>query len=178
MSADGGGPLFGARLTIVLAVALLVPFWVKLTTDTEPYPALVFPAGPGVVSTRDGIVEYDATELYGRDASGELQPIDPVRFLEPIPTHFLLRLADSEFGTLEGDDVTVRVRRIGWTVSLPRPSVSDADREATRSWLGDRLEAVGLERDELVVRRVRIAADAGDGAEISRETIEETVIDV
>jgi hypothetical protein len=178
MSAGTGRPLVGARLTIVLAVVLLVPFGFKLATDTEPYPALVFPAGPGVVTTRDGIVQYDALELYGADASGELQQIDPVQFLEPIPTHYLRDLADSEFGTLEGDDLTVRVRRIGWTLSLPRPPVSDADREATRSWLGDRLEAVGLERDELVVRRVRIAADADDGTEISRETIEETVIDV
>lgn len=178
MSDKTGGPLFGTRATIVIALALLVPFGIKMATDTHPYPVMLFPAGSGVVTTRDGIVEYNATELYGRDAAGELQLIDPVRFLEPIPVHYLPPLVDSAFGTLEDDDLTIRVRRIGWTLSVPRPAVSDADRAATRSWLGDRLEDVGLERDELVVRRVRISANADDGTEISREMIEETVIDV
>lgn len=171
-------PLFGAKASIGFALALLVPFAVTLSTNSEPYPAVVFPGGASVVRTNNSVVQYEATLLFGVDQSGTPTRLDVAAFLDPIPTHYLYALEASYFGLNDDKDLVIRVKEIGWTLAVPRPSISDADRQATQMWLGDRLEALGLERSVLIMQRVKVTADSNTGEELSRTTIRENTLDL
>lgn len=160
---DGGpgGPLFGLRTTVALAAALLIPFGITTVTDSEPYPAIIFPGGANTVRTADGRVQYGATVLVAFDADDRPVPLDAGDFLEPIPVHYLDAMAAFGFGLAE-----------------PTAEIEEADRDAVRAWLAERLDALGYRTDRLVVQQVWITAKADDGEEIEREIGEQTTIDL
>jgi hypothetical protein len=171
-------PLFNLKMSIVIALALLVPFAVAMSTDSEPYPAVLFPGGGGVVQTRNSVVEYNAVLLYGIDQEGLPVQIDVAPFLDPIPTQFLVPLVAADFGLNDDTELEIRIKKIGRTFSVPGVRVSEADRQGTRAWLGDRLEALGLDPGVLITQRVRITADSNSGREVSRTTIRESTLDL
>ena len=181
--------LFSTRVTIVIALALVIPFGIMQLTSAEPFPAILLPAGATEVRTNDSVVEYGGVVLEGVDDQGAPVAIDAAEFLDPIPVQYLYALADAHFALDAGDDVdggatstpdepAIVVRKVGWSLDLPSFEPSEAEQREIREWLRGRLVAAGLSPEWLVVRRVWIEADSETGDEIDRTTEDAVSIDL
>jgi hypothetical protein len=73
---DRSRALFGTGTTILLALVLLIPFSLRALTNAEPYPALLFPGGAGIVRTDGSVVQYGGVVLLGYDRAGNPTEID------------------------------------------------------------------------------------------------------
>ena len=129
-------PLFAVGTTAIVAVLLLVPFALRtLSSAVEPYPAVLLPAGPGKVPVSSGTASYSVRSLLGHKPDGSEAPLDPVRFLAPIPVQYLYALADGEFGQRTERDGTISLRGLHLTVDAARPRPTPSSRTAAADWL-------------------------------------------
>ena len=170
-------PLFRARTSVLLLAVLVVPFAISLSTTTEPFPAMIFPGGTGTVRTENSVAEFAAQVIVAFDESGAPVQVDTGEFLEPIPVHYFYALDGAGFGLGERD-LEVAVKKLGWVLTVPRPEATEEERREVRTWLGDRLESLGYDREKFIIRHLWVTVDADTGRELSRETTSETVYDL
>ncbi len=170
-------PLFGFWSTVAVALALLVPFAFSTLTDSEPYPAVIFPGGGQIATHLDGQeARFEVDSLVGFSEDGTPQRLDPTDLLRPIPPSYTGGLV----GTLFGQDTTpttrLEVAKLGWTIDVARHVPDEEERAAAREWLAGRLEAAGVRPDRLEVHYDRVTVDHSTGAVLDRTTLEEVVI--
>ena len=168
--------MFGPWTTLLLAIALVVPFGVTQVTNVEPFPALLFPSGATSVTTTGSVVQYGGVVVSGYDEDGNTVDIDAGALLDPVRVQYLEGLANTSFGLAIGGDREIVIMKLGWSVTVDGPELSDRDRDEVRDWLKGRLHRLGLAADRIVVRRVWITADARTGVEIMRTIGHEDVI--
>lgn len=116
---------------VLLLAALVLGFLLRETSpDLEPYPAVLLPAGTGVVTRTEGTVRFGRLELVGIGHDGTQRVLDPESFFDPIPVHYWTYIARRGFG-----------------VSISTPQVE------TLEWMRSRASSQGVSRPTAV--RVR-----------------------
>lgn len=146
----------------MVATCLAVPFLItEFSRDLEPYPAVLQPSGAYTISTTDSVLTFRQTQLVAREPDGSEMAVDTEAFMGAVPHHFWVRIADSRFG-LEG-------------TNKPSPVA----RQATLSWIQERLRAQGIDdANALVVRRVELSFDVKSGEETNRAVTEQINVDL
>lgn len=169
---EEGRPVLTPRATVILAVFLLVPALIR-SLSTEPFPAVLLPAGSGQLSVEDGIVTFSHSSLWAHDIAGNAHKLDAESFLDPVPVHFLGPLTSFEFGlTPERRTVLYLRRPVPMEFELDvRPSNPEHLAEA-RSFFARRLRSLNLSDASLTWRTVssRVRHDTGEELESTVES--------
>lgn len=177
---DSGGAdtTIGLWPTVLLAILLVVPFAVRMTTGVEPYPAAILPEGGSALKVNDGVTTYDVTIVLGRDTAGDLVRVDAIEFADPMWVHYLRYLARNGFGLTDLDDIEIAIRGTDRTFEIPRHRPSADQREEVREWLRQRLRAQHLDDRIIVVRRIERDVDVETGDVVATRVISEVPIDL
>ena len=125
------------RLLFIVLVPLLL-FQLKLRNDTEPYPAILLPAGASLLKSAGSYTGLD-TECFAEDSSGSKYAFSPAMILDAVPSDYHPYVVETGFGI--NRDRMVRhfpVPLTGRRIPLGRPR-TPAQIEATRAWLRERL---------------------------------------
>lgn len=172
--AGRGQALFGWGGSLLLAAALVTPFGLLELTDHEPYPAVIFPGGGQFATSLQGErAVFLSSTLIGQSPAGDDVVVDRTELLDPIPASHLGGIIGTEFGQDTTPTQTIRVRKTGLALELPRHVPSAADRQAALRWVAAQLEALGLRPDVLIMRTERVTVDHATGAVLEREVVEE-----
>lgn len=159
-----------------LALVLGAPFALKTVAPAlEPYPAIIYPAGAGVVDTRENLLRSSRVELVGFDpASGQEQIVEIQPFLSPIPVQYFRDLTSREFGLQENLSLEIDFRILPLkTRTVVRRPITPEARDEAREWLRGRLDKAGLDPHRLLIRTSSLVIDARSGAELERKVTNE-----
>jgi hypothetical protein len=180
MTQGGAGATrgIGRAPTVFVALALGIPFFVKIATGAEPYPASILPEGGSYLTMQHGSVTYEITELLAQNSEGGLDQVDVADLLEPISIQYFTYLTRNGFGLTHLDDHVLDVRGTNWTITLPRHHPSASEQDEVREWLRGRLSEQGLGSDSLVIRRVEVTAAVDTGRIVKRRTTSEARFDL
>jgi len=158
-----------------MTAALGGPFVARsICEQFEIYPSVVLPSGGVLVRSNGEAFVFTRIEVLGHDAkTGALRPVDPQGFLSPIPAGYFLAVVANEFGLNPNFTATLYLR--GGRVLTRREfgDMTDADRDATRAWLRERLQREGFGEDELIVRKTRMRAVSRTGAVEATSVVDE-----
>jgi len=139
----GRGRWLIRTLFIVLVPCLL--FQLKLRGDTEPYPAILLPAGASLLHS-DGSFTGFETDCVAEDSAGRRYPFSAADILTEVPSNYRPFVVDAGFGL--NKERTVRrlsIPFVGYTLALGRPKTS-SQIASTRTWLRDRIRrTVGID---------------------------------
>lgn len=138
---------------VLFLAALVLGFLLRETSpDLEPYPAVLLPAGPDVVTRTEGMVPFGRLELVGIGHDGNERVLDPESFFDPIPVHYWTYIARRGFG-----------------VSRSAPQ------EETLEWMRSRAASQGVSKPKAVrVRQVVFRIDV-DGDTVTDQNVVETL---
>lgn len=163
----------------VLLTVLGVPFFLRTVAPAfEVYPSLVFPARATLVDVASGEVTYVQRELIGLREGQEVR-LDPIRFLEPIPLQYLGVLFDRAFSLDPNDERRIYFKYLPVKErTVPRSQISEEEREETRNWLASRLEALGCDSDQLILRKKRYIVDRSTSTILDTEIIYERIVEL
>jgi hypothetical protein len=91
-------PLFSGRATLLIALGLVVPEYLRDSQRAlEPYPAVLLPKGSGKLQVKEGKIHLRRTFASGV-RHGEWEKLDVGELMFPISEHYFLRLAGRDFG--------------------------------------------------------------------------------
>jgi hypothetical protein len=179
--------------TVLLVAVLVPPFLLTHSLNLEPYPAVLFPSGHGVMRLSSPILRFGELTISGRDtATREWITLDAANFISPIPPWYFSPTVGRWVAVLGDADErhTAPAHRVGdenpsaarrlvralkkWARTvLPQSAasrqVTEAHREELRAWLRQRLEKAGCEPDSLLIRRAEISYDSRVLAVVGRE---------
>lgn len=177
-SPSSGKLLFSAWETGVLAVLLIVPFAIYQASREEPYPAIMFPEGAGVVDIVDDRVELGIRSFVGFDDADEPVYLDVTELLDPIPPSHSGGIARNRFGMNDAKtrEVSVNLRLLHGTIDVPRYAATPEEQAEVREWLTGHLVQRGLQPDRFSVWYERVSIDYETGTEIARELVREDPI--
>jgi len=122
------------RALFVGALGLLA-LQVPLRRITEPYPAILFPAGASLLHDTGSYTSFE-NEYVAIDAAGAPHPFALAALLDTVPAVYRSYVVERGFGLTEDRDI----RRVHGHV-LGRP-LTGAQRDATRAWLRAKLARV------------------------------------
>lgn len=172
-------PLFGRLATASLFAACVLPFGFFRLTDSEPFPAMIFPGGAAHVPVIDGNASFYALSLLGVRSDGTLTQLDAAAFIDPLPSSYLDALVAQPFGQDASTETGLWIKGLNkWVGNIPRHAPSPDERRDARAWLAGRLSDAGLRTDRLIARREIITVDHDDRRMLGRETVDEVVIDL
>lgn len=136
---------------VLLLTALVLGFVLReVSPELEPYPAVLLPAGPGVVARTDGNVSFSRLELVGVGHDGAERVLDPRTFFDPVPVGYWTHVARRGFG-----------------VSRSAPQQESLD------WLRRRAASQGMPRARAVrVRHVVFRIDVDNDTITDRKVVE------
>jgi hypothetical protein len=155
------------RLLFLAAVPLLF-LQLPLRRVTEPYPAILFPAGATLLKSGGQYTAYE-TELLATDAAGQRRPFTTASVLGGVPSNYRIYVLERGFGLLEDRDVRRAAFSVGGkkiALELGRP-LEPPEREATRVWLrravgrATGLDPVAVHIDTYAVTRYETAGGGG-----------------
>lgn len=176
MNRTDSRPLFGVWATVALAGLLSAPFLVTIATRHEPFPAVLFPMGPGKLRTTDGQLVYEVRTIVAHDLSGNEVEIPGAEFLDPIPVDYLMYLADSAFGRSGSGTTTMGIRGTSLQFEIATFEPTQVQHHAANAWFRRRLAELGLAQDSFLIRTLDITANAADGREVARTVTREVTI--
>ena len=146
------------RFVFIVLVPCLVA-QIAVRRVSEPYPAILLPAGASVV--RNGETSAgSAITLLAEDAAGGQHLVAPSDLLDTVPSIYHRHLLRRGFGLTEGRDVrSVRMPFPGGGLALRfgRP-LTRLQAEQTRAWLRSRLRrntGIDAVRIHIVVRPIQ-----------------------
>lgn len=90
----------GRRWHIRLVFIVLAPLLflqLKLRTDTEPYPAILFPSGATILRSERSYTGFE-TEFLAEDSGGNKYPFSVASVLDAVPTNYHQYVVDAGFG--------------------------------------------------------------------------------
>lgn len=180
MNSQTSRPLYSLHFTVLLLLVLFIPFTLRtLSTQLEPYPAILMPSGAGKVRVDNEIITYRVTKFYGQNADSEWLEITASQLIDPIPVQYVSQLLAIDFGLTElGDDVPLRLRGdhvVGLNLGIPN---SQSEREEAGDWMADNLREIGLAGDNLRVATVQLTIHADNGDVLAEEVIDERIIPI
>lgn len=157
-------PIFSTWATAIIAIGLIIPFLIRaMAPAMEPYPSILLPLGIGMGNTESELTEVQSTQIKAQLKNGMWERIEPVRFMEPMPSYYLYSVASSNLGLVSQNHKEINTTLWG-RVSVPRNSITDEDIEETRKWIRDRLKKLGYSnsviRLEQSVKVVNIHTDS------------------
>lgn len=170
-----GKSLFSAWETGLLAVLLITPFAIYQVSREEPYPAIMFPEGAGVVDIVDDQVAFQIRSFVGFDDADEPVYLDVTDLLDPIPPSHSGGIARNRFGMNDARtrEVSVNLRFLHSTIDVPRHAATPEEQAEVREWLAGHLVERGLRPDRFSVWYERASVDYATGAELTRELLRE-----
>ena len=167
-------PLFSPKFTILLIIALFVPFAIKTANSKlEPYPAIILPSGASKLDLKKGAIGVDSLSIYGYDTQGKLEKIDVKQFIAPIPSHYFQVIANNEFGLSTKTTDEIWLRGLNKKIDIKRKSISLENQELAKIWLTNRLKKLDLSSSSILIRHESKELSINDGKELSREIINE-----
>jgi hypothetical protein len=169
-AADRG---FSTPSTLLLALLLVFPLLVRMTSNALIYPALLFPGAGTVTPIQDGkaIVFYPV--LWAKRSDGSLARLDARTLLAPMAADHLWAVIGTEFGQSTAPTKTIALRHEFGTFEIPRAVPDDASRRAAAVWLSDRVHLLQPDAVALIARTQRVAFDLAAGREATSETVKE-----
>jgi hypothetical protein len=170
--------LFGLPATVAIAIILLIPLGVRIFTTSEPFPAMLFPAGGSTLSIVNNQVTFPETVVVGYTAKGDPSVISPVDVMQVMPelTYYFPFVAARDFGQSADTTENITVKGLHKTIVVPRHAPSDAAQSQARAWLRGRLQRLGLSTAKVSVRDEWITVDYNSGREVSSKVTDEHVI--
>jgi hypothetical protein len=145
------------RLLFIVVVPCLF-LQIKLREITEPYPAILLPAGGGLLQSRGNYTAHE-TEYLAEDMAGIQHPFSMDRVLDGVPTNYHAYVVARGFGINDDRDV----RRL--TIPIPGYPLrlqfgrflTPAQIEETQAWLRLRLrDTLKIEARRILVFRQEI----------------------
>ncbi len=173
-----GKSLFSAWETGLLVVLLIAPFAIYKASWEEPYPAIIFPGGAGVVDIVDDRVEFEIRSFVGFDDADEPVYLDVTELLDPIPASHSGGVARNRFGMNDERtrEVWVNLGLRQGTIEVPRYAATPEEKAEVREWLAGHLVGMGLQPDRFSVWYELVSVDYQTGRELSRELLREDQI--
>lgn len=166
-------------LTLLLIIGLTVPYSLKLLSpQLEPYPAIIFPAGPGKVKGSQDTFDFIASNIYCFDLlTKEWERQDTLSFLSPIPRQYFQAIVKNEFGLNPKLEHTVKFRKgIFPSFTYKNSSALDlANIDHAKAWLRDRLQQHGCMDSSLIVRHTRMSVDLATRVVSEMNVIDEKI---
>jgi hypothetical protein len=128
----------------------------KLRSDTEPYPAILLPAGATLLRG-DGSYTGFETECSAEDTSGKQYDCNLQTLLAKVPTNYREFVLQAGFGTAKERVVRhLRIPFTGYSLEIGRPR-TQAQLDTTRAWLRSRLRrTLGIDPLRVHIRRYAI----------------------
>ena len=145
------------RLGFLVLIIVLVSHVFFPRGKWEPYPAVLFPAGSGVMNVGEA-VQFTRADFVAIRTDGEQERIDMNEFLFDLPDQYREPTADASFGLdIDHPDPgnTLTIGQI--KINIARAPTRPADAEETRQWLLNRIEETAGpgEYESLIFRRIR-----------------------
>jgi len=149
-------------LFVVLPLFLL--FQLKLRTNTEPYPAILLPAGAGLLKSEDSFTGF-VTECSAEDAAGRLHPFSVGAVLVGVPTNYRQFVVDGGFGIDRNRVVrSLPIPGIGRRLYLGRQK-TPSQVEVTRQWLREKLrKTIGIDAVRIHVFKYAVTTYYGSAS--------------
>ncbi|RAI91978.1 hypothetical protein [Algoriphagus yeomjeoni] len=169
--------MFSVRFTIALLLILMIPFILRtLSYRLEPYPALLFPGGEGMVSVPldSAIINYRYSELHGYREGIGWGKIDEVEFMKPVPQHYLRNILKHNSDLFDTNDSLPKKKasesgmkaKLSWAFDYllrnQEKQSSEEDRRKSTDWFAGKLEAQGFEPDRIKLVNVEILSYPND----------------
>ena len=86
--------MFSLRFTFILAIILIIPFYLRYRY-TEPYPAVLLPSGGYYMrKLGENTAMIENSSLWGLKSDGNWKQINDAQLLYPIPTHYFKFMFD------------------------------------------------------------------------------------
>lgn len=149
-----------------------------LSYKLEPYPALLFPGGEGMVFVPldSAIHNYMLSELHGYKTGIGWEKIDEKEFMKPIPQQYLRNIIqhnkdlfeDHEAQTLEKAERNKNglKARFSWVLSYllrnQEKELPEVERSKSIDWFSAKLEAQGFEPDKIKLVKMQILSYPND----------------
>ncbi len=165
------------RLLIFLIVILIVPYGLRLIDyRLEPFPSIVLPFGSNKTILGDE-VRLPSNEIYGYTMDGHLKKLDKSRFLQNIRVGYFDYFYEDRFGLRDFSSHTFRTTRLGISVKL-KSKISEADKQATKSWIRQRLLEQGCTDSVLILKRDLIVIPKNGSYYEETTLANDTIIDL
>lgn len=165
------------RLLILLTVILVVPYALRLIDyRLEPFPSIVLPFGSNKTTLGEE-VRLPINEIYGYTRDGQLKNLDKTQFLQNIRVGYFDYFYENRFGLRNFSGHTFRTTRLGIPIKI-KSKISEADKQATKIWIRQRLVEQGCKDSVLIFKRDLIVIPK-NGAYYHETTIaNDTIIDL
>jgi hypothetical protein len=175
---DQSRALFSLRATVAIVIILLIPLGVRVFTNTEPFPAMLFPAGGSSALIVNNQISFQETVLVGYTEKGDpfvLSPVDIIRVMPDLASYFQY-VASRDFGQSTDTTVNITIKGLHKTITVPRHVPSDAARSQARAWMRSRLQRLGLSSAKVTVRTESITVDYKSGRQVSSKVTDDHLI--
>lgn len=171
--------MFSVRFTIVLIFVLMIPFILRtLSYRLEPYPALLFPGGEGMVSVPldSAITNYQFTELHGYREGIGWEKIDEFELIKPVPQHYLRNILKHNIDLFEDEEAQPKSKStskkkgiksklspiLNFLLRNQEKELSEKDRRNSTEWFAGKLRAQGFEPYRIKMVDVEILSYPND----------------
>lgn len=168
--------MYSLRFTGILIVILVVPLLLRLR-DLEPYPAALFPSGPGVLKLSNNAVSMPYRVILGLRPSGKWEEIETKSFLKPASLQNLTPLLNINFGFgVKEKPKHGKFTFIKDLLNFNRPVATAEDELELKQWLNSRLKKQGYLPNYIKVYSCVNTISTLTGAVVSKKILNEKTI--
>ncbi len=178
---------------LIFSVYLLIPFILMVmfnySSKVEAYPAILMPGGAGKLDLTKEEIEFSSHTVWALDKDGNLTNITNSEVFSEIPSHFMPKLIEYNFG-LEIEDFAVnptishRVNANTGSVKVRIKSIFKKyialrkikNSGTARDWLKKRLEQNNFQKDSIILRQMRISVEPKTRQKTAAKVINERTI--
>ena len=165
------------RLLIFLIGILILPYALRMIDyRLEPFPSIVLPFGSNKTILGDE-VRLLSNEIYGYTMDGQLKNLNKSKFLQNIRVGYFDYLYEDRFGMRDFSGHSFRTTRLGIPVKL-KSKISEADKQATKIWIRQRLLEQGC-NDSILILKKDLIVIPKDGSYYKETTVaNDTIIEL
>lgn len=165
------------RLLIFLIVILIVPYVLRLIDyRLEPFPSIVLPFGSNKTILGDE-VRIASNEIYGYTVNGHLKKLEKSRFLQNIRVGYFDYFYEDRFGLRDFSGHRFKTTRLGMSIEL-KSKISEADKQATKRWIRQRLLEQGCTDSVLILKKILIVIPKNGSYYEETPITNDTIIDL